>query len=285
MTDLAADYRKKGFLTHLRKDAWWFESAYVLLGFTAFVIYSAWAGLQGQHYWWSGGIEHGFGGYLSPMYSPLLFIDPLREGAAPLHHAWLGEMPQFLLDHKLLALLASPAVFIVPFPLLFRFTCYYYRGAYYKAFGANPPGCAVGAFPKKDFKGETKIWLFHNSHRLWLYFAIAFVCILSYDAVMSWFRGGRFGVGVGTIILTLNPVFISLYTFGCHSFRHLIGGKHDCVGCTAGMSKARFGVYQKVSWLNRNHKLFAWLSLIWVGWSDVYVRLVSSGVITDLNTW
>ena len=30
---------------------------------------------------------------------------------------------------------------------------------------------------------------------------------------------------------------------------------------------------------------FAWVSLIWVVFTDVYVRLVSMGVITDLNTW
>jgi hypothetical protein len=30
---------------------------------------------------------------------------------------------------------------------------------------------------------------------------------------------------------------------------------------------------------------FAWASLLWVGFTDVYVRLVSMGVITDLNTW
>jgi hypothetical protein len=27
------------------------------------------------------------------------------------------------------------------------------------------------------------------------------------------------------------------------------------------------------------------MSLFWVAFSDVYVRLVSMGVVTDLNTW
>ena len=40
-----------------------------------------------------------------------------------------------------------------------------------------------------------------------------------------------------------------------------------------------------VSVLNKRHQLFAWLSLIWVGLTDIYVRLVSSGVIIDINTW
>ena len=30
---------------------------------------------------------------------------------------------------------------------------------------------------------------------------------------------------------------------------------------------------------------FAWVSLFWVAVTDLYVRLVSMGVITDLNTW
>jgi hypothetical protein len=30
---------------------------------------------------------------------------------------------------------------------------------------------------------------------------------------------------------------------------------------------------------------FAWLSLVWVGFTDLYVRLVSTGVIHDFNTW
>ena len=39
---------------------------------------------------------------------------------------------------------------------------------------------------------------------------------------------------------------------------------HDCVTC-----------------LNRRHMLFAWMSLVWVGFSDVYVRLCSMGIWTD----
>src|ERR1700731_405225 len=35
----------------------------------------------------------------------------------------------------------------------FRLTCYYYRGAYYKAFWADPPSCTVGE-PRKSYWGE-----------------------------------------------------------------------------------------------------------------------------------
>jgi hypothetical protein len=30
---------------------------------------------------------------------------------------------------------------------------------------------------------------------------------------------------------------------------------------------------------------FAWLSLFWVAFTDVYVRLVSMGIVRDFNTW
>src|SRR5205085_2214902 len=75
----------------------------------------------------------------------------------------------------------SPALLILPFPGLFRFTCYYYRGAYYKAFWADPPNCAVGE-PRKTYLGENGLPLvLQNLHRYALYIALAFIVILSYD--------------------------------------------------------------------------------------------------------
>jgi hypothetical protein len=38
-----------------------------------------------------------------------------------------------------------------------------------------------------------------------------------------------------------------------------------------------------VTRLNERHMLFAWISLIWVGLTDVYVRLLSMGVIRDVR--
>jgi len=46
-------------------------------------------------------------------------------------------------------------------------------------------------------------------------------------------------------------------------------------------SKVLQTAYSRVSWLNERHMLFAWMSLFWVGFSDVYVRLCASGVWTD----
>ena len=60
---------------------------------------------------------------------------------------------------------ASPAFLILAFPGSFRFTCYYYRKAYYRSFAATPPACAVSALPQKKYKGETALLIFQNLHR------------------------------------------------------------------------------------------------------------------------
>jgi hypothetical protein len=257
----------------LRSDTWWIGPLITFTVFASFIVYSSWAALQGNHYY--------VDPYLSPFYSPVIFTDLAAPGAAPLHHAWFGEWPSWWPRLPLLPL--SPALLILPFPGLFRFTCYYYRKAYYRSFVASPPGCAVSPGQRPKYWGETRFLIFQNLHRYALYVALVFVVILSYDAVLSYFKDGVFGVGVGSIMLTINPILIGSYTFGCHSLRHLIGGRDDCMSC--GESRLKYGVWKKASWFNARHMLFAWLSLFWVAFCDIYVRLVSSGVIHDFNTW
>ena len=241
----------------MRKDLWWVQPLVTFLFFSAFIVYSTWAAFQNEHY-------H-FGNYLSPFYSPEIF------GVSP--HSLFGPMPSWIPAW----LPITPAFLILWAPGGFRVTCYYYRGAYYKAFWADPPACAVGE-PRHGYRGERKFPLIlQNVHRYFLYLALIFIVILSIDAWHAmWFTDG-FGIGVGTIVLALNVILLGGYTFGCHSLRHLIGGRHD------EMSKkpAQFTAYKCVSGLNRRHMLFAWLSLFWVGFSDVYVRLCSMGIWTD----
>ncbi len=280
MSEEAIKFRQKAtFLQTLRSDKWWLEPLLVLLGLGAFVVYATWGAFQGVNYWYSAGVE-GFGGYLSPFYSPLVYVQEGVDGGASLSHALLGSWPEWWPSF----IPVSPAFFILVFPLSFRFTCYYYRGAYYKAFAGSPPACAVGAIPQKSFRGETFLLVFQNLHRIAFYFAVLFIPILYYDAFMSFFRGGEFGIGLGSIILLINPTLLGMYTFGCHSWRHLIGGRKDCFSCTSS-GKLRYGVYKKSSWLNRRHKMFAWFSLVWVGFTDFYVRMVASGTFTDPSTW
>jgi hypothetical protein len=278
MAELSLNLHKKSFGATFRSDKWWVEPMTVLLGLSFFIAYLTWAAFQGNNYWY--GSHSGFGGYLSPLYSPLVYIKEGVQGSAPVHHALLGSWPSWWPNF----LPASPAFLILIFPGLFRFTCYYYRGAYYKAFAGSPPACGVGAVPQKKYKGETFLLIFQNLHRFALYFALLYIPILYFDAIQGFFQNGKFGIGVGSIILTINATLILSYTFGCHSFRHLIGGRKDCFSC-AGAGRIQNAAYKKSSWLNTKHKLFAWSSLFFVAFTDVYVRLVASGTITDLNTW
>lgn len=255
-----------------RTDNWWLEPLLTGAGFFAFVVYTTWAMFQAGYYW--------YGSYLSPLYSPLLFVDPNALGAAPLMHAWFGYWPGWWPSF----LPPSPAILILAGPLSFRLTCYYYRKFYYRSYFLSPPACAVTALPQKNYKGETGLLIFQNIHRYTLYIAIFYIAILAYDAGMSFVREGRIGVGVGSLILVLNVILLSLYTFGCHAFRHLVGGRLDCFSCSSGET-ARYKLWKPVSMLNEHHMFWAWVSMIWVGFTDFYIRMVSMGVWQDWNTW
>ena len=261
-----------GIACTLRRDRWWVGQVLTVAGLSFFIIYSTWAAFQGAHYWHAS--------YLSPFYSPVLFVETSAEGSVPLEHAWFGVWPAWWPG----VLPASPAFLILIFPGAFRFTCYYYRKAYYRSFAFSPPACAVGGIKRKDYPGETKLLVFQNLHRYTMYFAIGFIFILTYDAGSSFFREGQFGVGVGSIVLVINVLLLGSYTFGCHSFRHLVGGQMDCFSCS-GISKIRHMKWKFSTGLNLHHMQFAWLSLFWVGFSDFYVRMVSMGIWTDWNSW
>ncbi len=141
----------------------------MFLGFSAFIAYSTWAAFQGEHY-------HS-GPYLSPFYSPELFGDSPRSlfGGRP---AWWPALLPF-----------SPAFLILWAPVGFRFTCYYYRGAYYKAFWADPPSCAVGE-PRHSYLGENSFpLLIQNIHRYFVPFALLLLIFLTFDVWNAlWFR-------------------------------------------------------------------------------------------------
>ena len=254
---------QRGFGQTSRRDAWWAVPLGVFLGLSAFVAYTTWAMFQGEHY--------EFGPYLSPLYAPVLW------GDSP--HAWFGERPPFWPGF----IPFSPALLILPFPGGFRFTCYYYRGAYYKAFWADPPSCAVGE-PRTSYRGENSFPLIlQNVHRYFFYIAVLFIGMLSWDVWKAmWFVDNgveHCGLGVGTLVLAINVVLLASYTFGCHAARHLFGGFKDEVS----KSPVADACYSCTSALNYKHQLFAWCSLISVGFSDVYVRLCSMGIWTDLR--
>ena len=257
----------RGFGETKRRDAWWAEPLLTFVVLGSFVVYATWAALQGNHY--------EYGPYLSPFYSPLIFGDGPHSLLGPVAKPgwWPGALP------------FSAAMLILWAPGGFRFTCYYYRGAYYKAFWADPPSCAVGE-PRKSYRGENSFPLIlQNVHRYFLYLALLFIVFLTIDVWKAlWFfdpTTGKtsFGMGVGTLVLALNVVLLAGFTFGCHALRHLIGGFRDQLSRSPGCYQA----YRCVSCFNRRHMLWAWLSLFWVGFADLYVRLCSMGVWHDLR--
>ncbi len=253
------------FAQTVRRDAWWAWPSVVLVLLTAFIVYATWAAFQNSHYT--------FGPYLSPFYSPELFGDSPHAWFGPKPAAWPGWLP------------FSPALIILGVPAGFRFTCYYYRGAYYKAFWADPPACAVGE-PRHSYVGESAFPLIlQNVHRYFLYLALAFLLILVHDVWKAlWFADpstGRvaFGVGVGTLLLAGNVVLLGGYTLGCHSLRHLVGGRLDRLSEHPVQQKA----FACVSCLNNRHMRWAWPSLFSVAFCDAYIRLCSMGIWHDVR--
>lgn len=234
-----------------RKDDWWLAPLAQAVGLAALGAYAFWAALQGAHY------EHG--NYLSPFYSPLFLPD------------WWPLSPAFL---------------ILWAPLGFRATCYYYRKAYYRAFFADPAACAVGELKSKGYCGELRFpFLLQNLHRYFLYLAVVILAVLWYDVVRSFVfpqpdGPARFGIGGGTLALLFNTTLLSLYTFSCHSLRHLVGGRLDCFSCVAA-GGPRHRTWTLASTLNEHHMAWAWWSLFAVCFADFYVRMCSMGVIHD----
>lgn len=231
----------KPFATQ-RKDAWWVEPLLVFIGFTAFGLYSTWRAFEGHFY----EVDNNL---LSPFYSPKIAF------------SWWKF---------------SPAILILWMPLGFRATCYYYRKAYYRAYFMDPPGCGVGHFGGEKYTGEAKgLLVIQNIHRYMLYLAIVVIGFLWYDAFLSLNLDGQFRLGLGSVIMFANVAFLSMYTFGCHAFRHLVGGRLDCFSCVGGKPKVAYGIWGFVTKLNEKHMFWAWVSLFSVGFTDFYVSQIA----------
>ena len=245
----------------LRKDTWWALPLAVVVVLGSFIVYSTWAALQNAHY------------FAAPFYSPCI-------AKSCVHSTFGYGLPDFTFP---IIGIVSPAFLILWGPGLFRLTCYYYRKAYYRSFWLAPAACAVRD-TKAGYGGETRFPLFlQNYHRYAWYVAVIFIVLLTWDALLA-FRfpvgnGHRFGIGVGTLVMWINVIFLAGYTFSCHSCRHVCGGHVDMFSKTP----ARYGLWHFLTRLNERHPMFAWLSLFSVGLTDLYIRLVSMGIIRDLR--
>ncbi len=264
MPDSSLVAAQEGLGATRRQDAWWVAPLLTVLGLTVFAVYVPWAALQPIAY--SEFTKTGTY-YLSPFFSP-----NLRELLGIEWRFW-----PFL---------------ILWIPGGFRATCYYYRKAYYRSFFADPPACAVGE-PKRNYCGEAKFpFLLQNIHRYFFYGAGIVLAFLWYDAARAFFfweqiKGEgvpryHFGMGVGSLVLLINCICLTGFTFGCNSLRHLIGGRLDCFTCSA-MARTRFKLWNGVTFFNLKHMEWAWVSLFTVGFADLYIRLCAMGIWTDFR--
>ncbi|MGH7685742.1 MAG: succinate dehydrogenase [Candidatus Dormibacteria bacterium] len=238
-----------GTLTRAGRAApWWAYPLTVVIALGCFTGYAIWTAF------FSGGVNQS-GPYLSPFYSPLLW------STGPV----------------------TPALWVLWSPLAFRATCYYYRKAYYRSFFWDPPSCAVGELRHRAYRGETQFPLFlNNLHRFFLYAAAVVIGFLLYDAFLAFVQPGTGHVqlGLGTGIMVVNVVLLSAYTFGCHSLRHLAGGGLDCYAASQ-TGRARFRLWSWVTVLNGRHAMWAWLSMVSVVLTDVYIHLLRAATFID----
>ncbi|KUI35894.1 hypothetical protein AU197_18815 [Mycobacterium sp. IS-1590] len=251
----------------LRTDRWWQSPLIVNLGFAAFLIYATVRAFMQK--WYYVADYH----YLTPFYSPCLAKWNAAEQSGCIPEA--SHFGQFLPDVWWLPYAAVS----LPFLLLFRLTCYYYRGAYYRSVWQSPTACAVPE-PRAHYTGETRLPLvIQNTHRYFFYIAVVISLINTYDAIAAFRSPDGFGLGLGNVILVTNVVLLWTYTLSCHSCRHVVGGrlKH--------FSKhpVRYWMWSQISRMNTRHKTYAWITLGTLMLTDFYIMLVASGAISDLR--
>ncbi|RAH09609.1 MAG: hypothetical protein CMA04_003210 [Methanobacteriota archaeon] len=265
---------KKGLGQTDRTDGWW-KGPTAMASYLGFmIIYATWRGFMEADFWifsdfgYSAGVGHGAGTMaientgshvLSPLYSPLIIPGSGELGSmVPVALAWM-----------------SPAMFILIFPAGFRGTCYYYRKAYYRAFFQQPTGCAVST-PWNEYSGETRLLVIQNLHRYFMYAAVIYLPILAWDFWLSInfhhpeTHEHSFGVSMGSLLLFANVMMLSGYTFGCHAFRHVIGGgANDWTSSKWARFKHR--LWKWSTSLNEHHKDWALYSLFVVMFADFYI--------------
>jgi hypothetical protein len=246
---------QRGFGSTLRVDRWIVRPGLIAFGLIGFIIYAAVSAVFGIPYF---GVDYVAQGYHSPFFG-------IDLGGALNLPAWF-----------------SAAILVLWIQVLFRGTCYYFRGAYYKAFFLDPPACAVGEpSVHRRFAMENKLpFILMNAHRFALYLAFIPLVVLWWDLVVSMSHDGHFRLGIGVFLIAADAILVSLYVFSCHSFRHLVGGSVDCFSCTAS-TQTRHGIWKWVSRINVHHGKYAWLSLASIIVVDLYVRALALDIINE----
>ncbi len=248
-----------GEFKHSRNDRWWVRPLLQAVAITGFIFYSLWViFLESDNYKVEG--TH----YISPFYSP-----DLELGFWPIEGF-------------------SPALLLIWIPLGFRYTCYYARKVYHRAFLADPPACAVSELRKVNhkYKGENKlVFIVSNLHRYFFYLAFVLMIVHIIDFFLAMKFEDGIGFGLGTLLLGFDALFLALYVLSCHSCKHVVGGGLDCFSCNTAVN-ARYKSWKFVKKLNENHHKFFWLSLLSLIVADIYIKLLINDVISlEFDRW
>ncbi len=243
-----------GFGATTRRDAWWASPLGIGFWLAVLVLYSVFSALLWKPLF---GVDYDAFGYTSPFFAPFF-----RETGLP---PWL-----------------SPAILTLWIPIGFRVTCYYFRRAYYRAYLADPPACAVGEPTiHRRYRMEAAFpFILQNLHRLFLYGALLLLVVHVVEVAGSFLPDGRLRLGLGSVLLLADTVLLAGYVSSCHSLRHIVGGRLDCFSCTR-VNRTRHALWKRMSALNERHMVWAWASLVSVVVADLYVHLLSLGILTD----
>ena len=244
----------QGFGATRRRDAWLAGPLSVGFWLAVLVLYATFSALVWEPLL---GVAHEADGYLSPFYAPFISGEGFPE--------WL-----------------SPAIVTLWIPIGFRVSCYYFRRAYYRAYLADPPSCAVGEPTiHRRYRLENALpFVLQNLHRIFLYLAIALLVIHWAEVGASFFPEGGARIGLGSVILFADVALLTGYVTSCHSLRHIVGGRLDCFSCST-VNRTRHGAWRILSGLNARHMVWAWASLFSIVIADLYIHLLSLGVLTD----
>lgn len=176
----------------------------------------------------------------------------------------------------------SPTVLIVPIPGLFRLTCYAYRKDYHRHLFHHPLACEnterEDAATRRYTGEKNAVFQFENLHRYLLYAGILLLPFFYYDFYVSLTYANS--LRIGSLVILANALTLTAWTLSCHAFRHLIGGNIDCYSC-ARAGGARNSVWRFQSWWNSHHEALAWISLLTIFFTDLYLRGLAAGLPID----
>ena len=212
----AVTLREHGFAKTQRRDAWWAGPLVTALVLGGFVIYTTFRIFQNAYFQFGHGTE----------VAARACVSALADVLAAVGAAGLGAGVDFAGDvHSVDAGRVSADVLLLSQGVL--------PGVLFGSAGVRG-GRAAGPI----CRARRGCCCFRIFIATFLYVALVFIVILGYDAIHSFIwptadGGLTFGVSVGSLVLTTGTTLLALYTFSCHSLRHLVGGNVDCFSCVA----------------------------------------------------